>query len=441
MHRHLARFFPAPVFFLFGVAFSVAAATDAETTLAPIPPGIMAVFDGNETLERHGLEFAVTNRGEGTIELKLVKGNWRVREELNEGKLSVGDLSAEFKVSIDEERIYAEIRGVLNQIVNEVSEVSGVRKVVLSATLETEEDKLAWAEFRAGLKRYEAGQYTDAIPYFQRASALGFPRALRTLGYIFENGQGVERDVEQGRAWYGKAAEQGEAEAFYNLGRVASGQKEFGRALAYYEKAIERKPDLSMAYNNIGYLLNELRHYEKAMPFLRRAIELNPDYAGSYSNLGISLDNLGKHDEAIEVYREALALNPQAADVRVNLGVTLMHKESFDDAITEFHKAIHLQPNWHQPYTGLGSIYFNRKQYDLAVTAYERLVKNRPDHPWGFKLLAETYAQKGEYEKASEAAAQALELAKVTPNYDVETTRRIEAEYRAYVAAGAPNKG
>ncbi len=408
----------------------------AESSAAPVVSEINAVFDRNADHAKLGMKFAVSVRPGGIVSLEMRAGNWRLRDELTRDLLGDDELYGEFMAALDEEIPYAEARKALRGTILQVSHVPGVTKVSVEGRLDTETDQRADAEFQSGLKRYESGEYGPALSFFRTAASLGLPRAQRTIGFMYENALGVERDREAGREWYRKAAGEGEGEAFYNLGRMASADKDYTLALAYYQKAIERSPDLSMAYNNIGYLLNDMQHFERAIPFLVKAIELNPEYAGSYSNLGISFDNLGRHDDATETYREALMINPRAADVRVNLGVTLMHQGAYDEAAKEFYHAIHLQPHWHQPYSGLGNIFLEKKDLDLAITAYQGLVRNRPDHPWGFKLLAETYAMKGEYGKAVEAASEALAKARTIPEYDEKITKEIEREYQKYVAAG-----
>jgi tetratricopeptide (TPR) repeat protein len=414
-----------------------ASGEESDKPLLPVPAEINAVLEGNDALKKNHMEFATGMLPDGSIVFELIAGNWRLREELEDEILSSAQLQADFMAAIDEEIPYQEARKVLRETVAEVLQRAGGRNLVVGGSVGTDADRRAEAEYGLGLKRYEAGKYQEAISYFERSAAANYPRAQRTIGFMYENGQGVKTDREEGRKWYQRAAGEGEGEALYNLGRMASSDKDYTEALAYYQKAIERSPDLSMAYNNIGYILNEMLHYQKAIPFLKKAIELNPDYSGSYSNMGISLDNLGRRDEAAGIYREALALNPTAADVRVNLGVTLMHQQKFDDAAREFFRAIHLKPQWHQPYSGLGSIYFEKKEFDLAVTAYQKLVKNRPNHPWGFKLLAESYAKLGDFDRAREAASTALDRARTIPEYDAKATEEIEQAYQEYLAAGA----
>ncbi len=60
--------------------------------------------------------------------------------------------------------------------------------------------------------------YSEAVKWFRRAADLGQPEAHFYLGRCYADGQGVPKDVVEAVKWFRKAAEQGLAEAQFNLG-------------------------------------------------------------------------------------------------------------------------------------------------------------------------------------------------------------------------------
>jgi TPR repeat protein len=50
------------------------------------------------------------------------------------------------------------------------------------------------------------------------------PRALNELGYFYETGRGVTRDLAEARAWYEKSAAQGSRLGRQNAARLKTGQ-------------------------------------------------------------------------------------------------------------------------------------------------------------------------------------------------------------------------
>ena len=73
----------------------------------------------------------------------------------------------------------------------------------------------------------------------------GHARSQYVMGYDFHFGKGVKLDCALARYWYGKAAEQGLAEAQNNLANLYSdglgGDEDVDNALYWYEKSSDRK--------------------------------------------------------------------------------------------------------------------------------------------------------------------------------------------------------
>jgi len=67
------------------------------------------------------------------------------------------------------------------------------------------------------------------------------------LGFCYEIGKGVTKDVEKAKEWHTKAAEQGHAEAQFSLGYCyENGQsvpKDLKKAVEWYTKAAEQGND------------------------------------------------------------------------------------------------------------------------------------------------------------------------------------------------------
>jgi len=67
--------------------------------------------------------------------------------------------------------------------------------------------------FRKADTLFNAYKYGEAIPLLQSLANEGYMPALFHLGFCYENGEGVPQDYAKALEWYGKAAEQGDAEA------------------------------------------------------------------------------------------------------------------------------------------------------------------------------------------------------------------------------------
>jgi hypothetical protein len=71
-----------------------------------------------------------------------------------------------------------------------------------------------------GMEEYQKGLYGAAHNHFQMAQNLGDLTARFNLGVMSDRGRGVSRNLSVARRWYQAAADNGAAEAQYNLGQL-----------------------------------------------------------------------------------------------------------------------------------------------------------------------------------------------------------------------------
>ncbi|MEZ7694682.1 tetratricopeptide repeat protein [Neisseria sp. 27098_8_139] len=99
------------------------------------------------------------------------------------------------------------------------------------------------------------------MQWFGKAAEQGLANAQYNLGVAYANGQGVHQDLVQAEQWYRKAAEQGFAEAQYNLGVMyAKGEgvrQNYKIANEWFGKAcnngLQQGCDVYRVFNQAGY--------------------------------------------------------------------------------------------------------------------------------------------------------------------------------------------
>jgi TPR repeat protein len=100
------------------------------------------------------------------------------------------------------------------------------------------------ADFNAGFKAYQSGDYQTAFKEWQPLAEQGYARAQYNLGVMYDNGQGIPQDDKLAAQWYRKAAEQGYEYAQNNLGVMyRNGQgvpQDYKLAVQWYRKAAEQ---------------------------------------------------------------------------------------------------------------------------------------------------------------------------------------------------------
>lgn len=79
--------------------------------------------------------------------------------------------------------------------------------------------------------------HEKAVQYFEKAAMQGYVDAYLQLGWMYREGLGVPRDLEEAYKWYKKAADTNSSEGLFNIGGIYTRQKKYEKALEYYEKA------------------------------------------------------------------------------------------------------------------------------------------------------------------------------------------------------------
>ena len=120
----------------------------------------------------------------------------------------------------------------------------------------------------------------SAYTNFEKAAELGNANAMTSIGWMYNNGNGVEQDYAVAMEWYEKAAELGDVIAMYNIGWAydcGNGvEQDYTVAMEWYEKAADLGDDVAMT--NIGNMYFDgngvEQDYAAAMEWYEKAAEL-----------------------------------------------------------------------------------------------------------------------------------------------------------------------
>lgn len=74
-------------------------------------------------------------------------------------------------------------------------------------------------------KRGLPQNYAEALKWYRKAADQGLAEAYNNLGRLYEKGRGVPQNYAEALKWYRKAADQGLAVAQFNLGTMYHGGK------------------------------------------------------------------------------------------------------------------------------------------------------------------------------------------------------------------------
>ena len=146
---------------------------------------------------------------------------------------------------------------------------------------------------------------------------------------------------------------------YWVLARYGKSPREnLKKAFELAQKAISLDESYPFSHSLLGSVYLMMRQYEKAIAEGERAIELYPNGADTHGILGETLNAAGRPDEAIEHIKKGIRLNPFPAYWYFsNLGSCYGQKEQYEKALTEFKKALRLAPKASHLHANLAVIY------------------------------------------------------------------------------------
>jgi protein O-mannosyl-transferase len=127
-------------------------------------------------------------------------------------------------------------------------------------------------------------------------------------------------------------------EALYDLGVIEQGRKNWGLALAYYQRAIDSKPDYWPAWNNMGNTFFAVGQPARALDCFDRTLRLNPDYWPAQYNIAIVHYMSGRFAEAEPRLRTVLDWQPGFREARYLLATSLTQAGKRAEADLEWRK-------------------------------------------------------------------------------------------------------
>lgn len=251
----------------------------------------------------------------------------------------------------------------------------GRKKTLTKWEIDRAKKELASAKalYITGLKFLLAGDYENALSYFEKAVKRDphYAKAHFQIGYC--NGK-LGRHSEEIRA-YKKTIyiNPHYALAHYNLGVTYGELGHYSEAVKFYKQAIRIKPDYADAYYNLGTNYVKLGCYKKAIKTFKQTIRIKPNHAGAYSNMGVAYVRLGRWNEAIKAYEEAIRIKSDAPETYLtyfNLGIAYGQFERYAEAIEAFKQALRIRPNDTETHFTLGLTYLYLGDRSSALDEY-----------------------------------------------------------------------
>ncbi|HZH86043.1 MAG TPA: tetratricopeptide repeat protein [Brumimicrobium sp.] len=224
------------------------------------------------------------------------------------------------------------------------------------------------------------------------------------------------------------------AQEAYNEGTTAFEKKNYSKAIADFNKAIEISPDFIKAHTNLAYTyladkktalaekqflhitsIDETAHLpffelgtlaelkdsvNLAISYYSKAIERKKNNKEYYYQRGIQYFKLEQYENAITDFSKVVLIDDKFADAYNDRGSAYKLSGNMDIAIADYNKAAELDKKSGLAFNNLGSLYREQKEYDRAIKAYDKaiLIDQNNFLAWNNRGFAKF--EKGDYQDA-----------------------------------------
>jgi protein O-mannosyl-transferase len=152
--------------------------------------------------------------------------------------------------------------------------------------------------------------------------------------------------------------------AYWNLGDVASAEREWLKALEYV-------PDSATILNNLGLVCERRKEYAKAVDYFQEAIAKDSTSPEPHLNLGNTYHEMGLKEEAELQFLAAMGLAPLNVHIRNRLGSLYLEEGRIEDAQKQFAASASIAPNV-VAYDSLGALLMERGGVGPAAEMFQR---------------------------------------------------------------------
>ena len=174
------------------------------------------------------------------------------------------------------------------------------------------------------------------------------------------------------------------ADALHLLGFIYMGRRDYTRAISFYERAIEIRPDFYICQNNLGTAYLSVERWDDAVriydELVNKPMYNTPELA--YNNLGWALFKQGLYRRAADAFEMAVFLQPKMCLAHNNLGLVRENQGNPVGALRSYKNAITGCPTFAEPHFRMAQLLYKRQDPNARLY-FQRCYELAANSNWG----------------------------------------------------------
>jgi len=335
-----------------------------------------------------------------TGEVLQIKPSIVLISEISEA--ATGKILATQKVSgATGEDLFAVVDKLSSQIAKTLSLPEQAKKEIERPIAEvTTHSQQAYSYYLEGMDYGNKYYFAEAEQSFRKA--LEFDSTFGMAYYrlaSFKSGDERKRLTAQAVKYSDKASQK---EKYYIKSWEAYVSGNYSESINELQKIVERYPEEKEAYFYLGFMHDGLREFEKEVYYLSKAIQIDPLYKDPYNFLAYAYDKIGDSDKSIWAINKYIELAPDEPNPYDSRGDLYAWNGKLDQAIESYQKASAIKPDF--SLMKLGDMYLLKGEYAKAESCYKELASSgqKDTRSWGRVYLALILIYQGKFNQALE---------------------------------------
>ena len=161
-------------------------------------------------------------------------------------------------------------------------------------------------------------EYTDAVAYLRKAAQKGNAEAAYELGKLYQYGNGVQRDLEMADEMLCESAKSGYVPAYVLLGKIRFDSKKYASAWKWFYKAAEQRDPTALYYAFLFY--RNGYHVTKNDTIAARYLDQAVKAGSAEANLYMAKEALAKKETGTAISYFLFAATNGNAEAQYYLG-------------------------------------------------------------------------------------------------------------------------
>ncbi|MCP4409744.1 MAG: tetratricopeptide repeat protein [Gammaproteobacteria bacterium] len=189
---------------------------------------------------------------------------------------------------------------------------------------------------------------------------------------------------------------------FLLIGAALAREKDQQMALDAMSRLVERHQGDAHAHFSLANLAMGAKEYRRALAASDRALEIDPKFFEAQGVKARAFMALGETNQALQAMKAAVTSVPESYELRMIYGRMLVQAKRYDAARSEFSTLLKKKPGDADLLYTLGLLNLQEQQYKAAESNFKALLKQGKHAAEGHYYLGRVAEERGKYNKAKQ---------------------------------------